>query len=101
MNAGIGNEYSFNYFEGVKLQMIDFNHATPFLDFTTGQHLAQVSTDRIQSFENIFNSNTQLQFKSTSRRDDIDSLCQVMIYLLNNKTLPDMKIPQSARQNDQ
>jgi hypothetical protein len=65
------------------LHLVDFGFATRFIDKSTGLHIEE---DEVSTFRGnmIFGSLNQLNFMTTSRRDDLISLCYMMIYMLNN-----------------
>jgi serine/threonine protein kinase len=64
-----------------KLHLIDFGFASNFCD-RNGQHLGH---DDLQHFRGniIFATFNQMAFKRTSRKDDLVSLCYMLVYLFN------------------
>jgi hypothetical protein len=48
----------------------------------------------------IFSSSNQLRFFNTSRRDDLVSLCYLMIYLIRRGTLPKVDIYNKVSRNE-
>ena len=53
----------------------------------TGEHLEQVDVDVFQG-NIVFSTVDQLNFKSTSRRDDLISLLYILVYLLQQGNVP-------------
>jgi serine/threonine protein kinase len=72
-------------FSNCTLHLIDFGFATKYKD-RKGVHNPKVQIDKFRG-NMIFASRNQLQFYATSRRDDLISLCYVLIYLLNEGSL--------------
>lgn len=70
-----------NIFENNQVNIVDFGFAKAFKNKSTGEHYDQVN---VETFEGniVYSSPYQLDFKSTSRRDDLISLFYVLIYLL-------------------
>ena len=66
--------------------LIDFGFATRYLNARTGQN---VECKDIEEFRGniIFASHNQMEFKSTSRRDDLISLFYLIVYLLGRGSL--------------
>lgn len=66
--------------------LIDYGYAKKYLD-ENKKHKKQ---EDVKYFRGnfMFASKYQLDFKSTSRRDDLISLCYIMIYLANNQEMP-------------
>ena len=62
--------------------MIDFGLASKYM--VDGVH---IKSEKINQFGGnpLFCSPNQLDFKATSRRDDMISLCYLLIYLFNGK----------------
>lgn len=75
-----------NVLEDCQLHLIDFGFATRFCDKVTKQHIEEHDVDTFRG-NIIFGSLNQLNFKVTSRRDDLISLLYMMIYILNNGKL--------------
>lgn len=71
-----------NCFEKVSVNLVDFGFATSYIDQSTGQHVEKEEVDIFRG-NMIFASLNQLDFKVTSRRDDLLSLCYFLIYLFN------------------
>lgn len=72
------------------MYLIDFAHSKIFVDISTGEHSPNVlrkSQDRSTRFQskNFFLGNEQ------SRRDDIESIGNILIYFVNNGHLPWME----------
>jgi casein kinase 1 len=75
-----------NIFATADLHLVDFGFATRYSDKVTGHHFEQAE---VQTFRGniIFGSLNQLNFKSTSRRDDLISMLYMMVYMLNQGKL--------------
>ena len=68
--------------------LIDFGYVTKYTD-KKGLHLLEDTLEDKNFKGNIlFASKNQLEFKLTSRRDDIIALCYMMLYLVNDFVLP-------------
>ena len=79
-----------NIFEDVSINLIDFGFAKKWMDSKTGQHVKRKDLDFFLG--NIyFSSVNQLQIRSSSRRDDLHSLAYLMMYLLNDCSIPIVK----------
>ena len=76
--------------------MTDFDALTPFADFDTGKHLKQETVASQFKPGNIFVSLRLLRSQRTSRRDDLDALAYMLIYILNGMKMPELNIPQQA-----
>lgn len=87
-------------FKDVALGLIDFDCATPFIDFKTGKHIKEGKVDFIKG-DYMFASLNRLNFRATSRKDDLIGLCYLMIFMINVNRLPDFHIPESALQNQE
>ena len=63
------------------IHLVDFGYATKYLN-KDGKHIKE---DFVDSFRGnlIFASTNALEFCTTSRRDDLISVCYILIYLLN------------------
>ena len=72
---------------GNKVTLIDFGLCTKFVD-SKGNHISE--SEEISKFQGnlTFSTVRQLEFKKTSRKDDLVSLAYMLIYLLNNQELP-------------
>ena len=66
--------------------LIDYGMATSFLD-KNGNHLKK---DQVDTFKGniLFASLSALEFNQPSRKDDLISLCYLMLYLLNDGDFP-------------
>jgi hypothetical protein len=67
--------------------LIDYGFADKFKE-DDGTHIA--STETVDTFQGnmLFASVDQLEFKRTTRRDDLISLSYLMLFLLNNCEFP-------------
>jgi len=72
-----------NVLADASLHLVDFGFATRFINKSTGLHIEE---DEVETFRGnmIFGSLNQLNFMTTTRRDDLISLCYMTIYMLNN-----------------
>ena len=88
-----------NCFEDCSLHLVDFGFATRFIDKKTRKHIDE---QEIGTFRGnmIFASMNQLDFQMTSRRDDLISLCYLLIYLLNNGNLKGIDLSQNLSRNE-
>jgi serine/threonine protein kinase len=75
-----------NVLADASLHLVDFGFATRYFDKSTGLHMEE---DEVDTFRGnmIFGSLNQLNFMTTSRRDDLISLCYMIIYMLNKGQL--------------
>lgn len=69
---------------GEKLTLIDFGCATKYLE--KGHHIAKTRVSRFGG-NYLFASINAMTFTSTSRKDDLMSLCFLLIYLLNDREI--------------
>ena len=72
----------------LKINLIDYGMASQFMQ--DGQHIANSSVDVFRG-NILFASLNQLNYKQTSRRDDLISLFYMMLYLLNDFELPQVR----------
>ena len=75
-----------NCFEYVNISIVDFGFVTRFTDEANQTHLP-VQNVKVFRGNIMFASPNQLNFRSTSRRDDLISLGYLMIYMLNKGEL--------------
>lgn len=78
-----------NCFDGIKLSLIDYGFATRFIDPKKNQHIKKSEVDVFQG-NLMFGSSYQLNFTSTSRRDDLISLIYLLVYIINKGKLLDL-----------
>jgi serine/threonine protein kinase len=71
-----------NVLADTSLHLVDFGFATKFIDKSTGLHIKEAEVETFRG-NMIFGSLNQLNFMTTSRRDDLISLCYMVIYMLN------------------
>ena len=71
----------------MRTALIDFGFIKPFVG-ADGEHINKESKRDTFEGNMLFSSLNQLQFRSTSRRDDLQSLSYLMIYLLNDLSFP-------------
>lgn len=84
---------STNCFDNVSINIVDFGFVTRFMDETNQNHLA-VQNVKIFRGNIMFASPNQLNFRSTSRRDDLISLVYLIVYMLNKGDLINQPIQQ-------
>lgn len=79
-NIMIGDQ--FNSISSLKeIRLVDFGFAAKYRD-ESQQHLPQENTEVFRG-NLIFATPSQFEFKSTSRKDDILSLCYMLVYLFH------------------
>lgn len=85
-------------FQKNKVQVIDFGNATRFIDESTEQHVEKY---RVNVFKgNIeFASSNQLNFCTTSRRDDLISLFYLLVFILKHGKMPNVSINYDGDKN--
>lgn len=76
-----------NCFKDIQLHLVDFRFATSWKNETNGQHIKEVQISKFEGNLSLASAN-QLEFKATSRRDDMHSLVYLIMYLLNDGWLP-------------
>lgn len=68
--------------------LIDFGFATKFIN-ENGSHIGfGLREDNLFKGNITFASSDQMEFKLTSRRDDLVSLCYLLFYVINGFSLP-------------
>jgi casein kinase 1 len=74
-----------NAFEHTSLHLIDFGFATKYLQ----KDKTHIPQEFVSVFRGnmMFGSRDQLRFNATSRKDDIESLMYLIVYLLNGSLL--------------
>ena len=85
-------------FEKCTVNLVDYGFASPYLDKVTGRHIHKQEVETFRG-NMIFASLNQLNFKITSRRDDVISLCYLLIYMLNRANLPGIDLTRSYDRN--
>ena len=75
-----------NCFDGLSINIVDFGFATR---FRSEDNKTNLPVQNVKVFRGniMFASPNQLNFKSTSRRDDLISLVYLMVYILNKGDL--------------
>ena len=82
-NDQLPSDYtSSNCFEYVSISIVDFGFVTRYTDEANMKHLP-VQNVKVFRGNIMFASPNQLNFRSTSRRDDLISLVYLTIYMLN------------------
>ena len=64
---------------------MDFGFSDKFIQDSNGKHIEENETTDMFQGNLLFASVDQMNFRKTSRRDDILSLFYMIIYLLNNQ----------------
>lgn len=72
---------------------------TPYIDFETGRHLKKEKVNEMINIMNEFQSLNRFKSIRTSRKDDMEMLCNILIYLRNFYELPYLKYPPGASQD--
>jgi serine/threonine protein kinase len=67
--------------------LIDFGFATKFLD-ENGSHVSDIELKDTFRGNILFCSLDQMEFKVTSRKDDLISLIYMLLFILNDFALP-------------
>lgn len=75
-----------NCFDKVDISIVDFGFVTRYMDDTNKKHLP-VQNVKVFRGNIMFASPNQLNFRATSRRDDLISLVYLIIYMLNQGEL--------------
>jgi len=83
-----------------QIYLIDFGLASIFMD-KAGQHIEKMFLGRF-SGNFLFSSLNSCRGNTKSRRDDIEAIIYIMIYLLNNRHLPwiELQIKLQEREAD-
>ena len=74
-------------FKSIDISLVQRDFVTPYLNLNTREHIPNSKVDIFHG-NIVFSSLHQLQFQTTSRRDDIISLCYLIIYLLQDGVMP-------------
>lgn len=72
-------------FEQCSMHLVDFGFATKYLE-SKGNHIKEDILDKFRG-NLLFASQSQMEFYTTSRRDDLISLCYILIFMLNEGNL--------------
>ena len=94
----IQKNLSGNCFEDCEIHLVDFGFAKQYIDKKTKAHIEQNDVDSFRG-NMIFASLNQLNFLETSRRDDLLSLCYMLIYLLNRGHLKGIDLSANLSKN--
>ena len=70
-----------------KIILIDFGFSKKYFTHD-GYHIDDIELKESFQGNIMFSSLNQMEFKNTSRKDDMISLCYLMKYLLNGRTFP-------------
>ena len=95
----IGEDLSKNVFKNVSLHLIDFGFAESFLD-QDGEHISKYSTDVFRG-NTVFASRNQMNFRATSRRDDLQSLVYLMAFFLKDGEFLDFDYSKLQNQTEE
>lgn len=75
-----------DWLKSAPISLIDFGFATRYLSSKTGIHVDCKDVDELRG-NIIFASLNQMNFKTTSRKDDLTSLFFLMVYLFGRGAL--------------
>ena len=91
-----------NIFDDLTLHFSDFSYFTPYIDLETQSHLKQEKTC-CTSFDiaNEFQTLNRLNLQRTSRKDDLEMLCNFLIFLKNYFQQPELVFPSSTYKNQE
>lgn len=87
-----------NVFVETTLNVVDFGFATKYLheeiDEQGNKQVIHKPKRNVNFFRGnmVFSSVNQLEFMTTSRRDDLISLCYLLVFLINEGNIPDIDI---------
>ena len=89
-----------NIFFDNSVSIIDFGFVTKYLDLKTKEHITQA---KVKVFRGniIFSSANQLNFMTTSRKDDMISLFYMLVFLLQEGQISVLKLQKGADQIDE
>ena len=73
----------------IHASLIDFGFASKYIEKKSGKKV-HIEQEEVAEFKGslIFSSRHQMEFKSTSRRDDLISLCYTLLIMLNKFNFP-------------
>ena len=74
---------------------------TPYIDFYKEKHLKQGKVNYMINLSNELQSANRFNSLQTSRRDDLEMLCNLLIYITNKYRFPDMQLPRSTNKNNE
>ena len=80
-------------FENVDLHLVDFTFMTPYVDERTGEHLKKEKVKELFNVKNDFQSLNRLSSIRSGRKDDLEMLANILLYLRNNYELPCLDFP--------
>jgi len=69
-----------------EIRLVDFGFASKFID-KDGQHIKLTNTEIFRG-NMVFASVSQFDFIKTTRRDDLISLCYLLVYMFNKGDVP-------------
>ena len=84
----------------LSLNFQHFENVTPYKSFKTNKHLKQTKVSKFDGDIHFISLDRQ-NFLYPSRRDDLLSLCYMMMYLLSGNNLPLLDIPLNIKQSDE
>ena len=84
-SIGRGFKPPYDYTDEQNINLIDFGFATKYM--INNEHIKKTKVDIFRG-NIMFASLSQLDFNITSRRDDLISLCYMVVYILNKGTIP-------------
>lgn len=78
------DDYTTNFFRDKTLHLVDYTYMTPYEDLKSRKHLKQVKVQGIMlNLVNEMQSYRRLDSMRTSRRDDLEMFCNLLIFLSN------------------
>lgn len=80
-----------------EIRIIDFGFAARYRD-TNGDHIKQLETNIFRS-NMIFATSNQFEFKASSRRDDMISMCYLLIFLFKGGLVPFIAPPNLSKRD--
>ena len=90
-----------NLFDQVSINICDFSYISPYLCPQTKKHLKREKVSGLINISNELQSLNRLKSVRTSRRDDLEMLCNLLIFLSNQYSLPDIEPPRDCKNPDQ
>lgn len=86
-------------FDDKSLHIIDFTFMTPYINFETGKHLKKEKVNNILNVGNELQTLNRLDSFRTSRRDDLEMLCYLLISISRYYRIPNMEFPKGSSKN--
>lgn len=89
-----------NLFKSNGIVLGDFKNVTRYLDKDTGKHKNKQKTNMFRG-NLMFASPNQINYRTTSRRDDIMSLFYLLLFLLNGANIEGVPVSEQAISSQQ